>query len=65
MTTIYFNPPFARPPHVNITINDNNNNNAWIVHIRNLTNISFDLVLKGVDKPANVQFYVLWNAIGI
>lgn len=65
LTTIYFDTPFVRPPIVNVTINDYGNNAAWIVHVRNLSNVSFDIVLKGVDKATGVQFSVLWNAIGV
>jgi len=64
LATIYFNPPFVEVPFVTLTVDDYGNNPPWIIHLRNLSNISFDLILKNADKAAGISFAVLWNAIG-
>ena len=65
LQTVYFGTPFVTVPIVNITVNDYGNDPAWVVHIRNLTNVSFDLVLKNADKANGVSFAVLWYAVGV
>ena len=65
LATVYFDKPFVSIPFVTITIDDYGNNSAWVVHVRNITNTSFDLVMKNADKPPGLSFAVLWQAIGV
>lgn len=63
--TVYFDLPFQGVPVVNLTINDFGNTPKWVVHIRNLTNASFEIVLKNDDKAVGLSFAVLWSAMGV
>ena len=65
LATILFCPPFKDVPFVNITIDDYGNSPAWVLHVRNVTKSSFDVVLKNADKLAGVSFGILWNAVGV
>jgi hypothetical protein len=65
LVTVYFDKPFVLIPFVTITIDDYGNTPAWVVHVRNITNTSFDLVMKNADKPPGISFAVLWQAIGV
>jgi hypothetical protein len=65
LTTVYFDLPFQNVPFVNLTIDDFGNTPKWVVHIRNVTNASFDIILKNDDKAVGVSFAVTWNAMGV
>ena len=61
---VVFDKPFRKIPTVHLVIDDFGNNQSWIVHIRNLSNFSFDLVLKNADKPEGKTFAIYWSAQG-
>jgi len=62
--TVYFDSAFVDIPIIDVTIDDYGNNPAWVVHVRNRTRVSFDLVLKNADKGPGVSFAITWHAIG-
>ena len=64
LATIFFALPFKMNPTMTVVVDDCGNDPAWVVHIRNLTTSSFDLVLKNANKPENQIFAVYWTAYG-
>lgn len=61
---IYFDRPFRTTPVISLVLNDYGNNAVWIIHVRNVNQFSFELILKNADKPIGAAFAVYWSAVG-
>ena len=62
--TILFPIPFPTPPTISLTMDDLGSDKAWMVHVRNVTTTSMDLILKNADKALGETFVVYWTALG-
>jgi len=64
IATVMFDKCFRKIPVISVVLDDYGYSPSWIIHIRNITLASFDLVLKNADKPLNTMFVVHWSAVG-
>jgi hypothetical protein len=62
--TIIFPIPFPTPPTISVTLDDLGSNKSWMIHVRNVTTTSMDLILKNADKAFGETFVVYWTAFG-
>ena len=64
IATINFDIPFEKIPNITVVVDDFGNDPAWVIHVRNVTVFSFDLVLKNANKDFGQYFTVNWSAFG-